>query len=979
MWNNLNTILAGILLLFCVGNFAIKIDHQFPLGTIGCLFTNSEDICDDNAKCIDDLLFGTCAYSGIPANFVYTLTKHDLLKLEEEILKLVHDGFTWRDGYTQCIVQNIIISLSIKQPFSKTICYGLIFERDNGEENALSSMLDDVYANTNRFDRINNGANFNDLDLALLSPSQKRDEIVRVHKYFDKNEKIHKRNFWSPYNDEETYLSPDVDLMRYGPQNLPQDDEGWENTGIPYKDLALVQEYLETQRKPYTDSKILEALMNNGPLVNDVAQVDDDEVPLSNEFIEYPDDTNLEFSKDDLQPGYVWDDDNMLYGLTTQDYNDISEVNDDINDTEESNDYTDPDLSLPPKFANIFDKLIRGEIEPDDLTDEELNYLSPYVSKLLQSISDTEDDSMDDLGPVDALNDVEIDGLSQMDFPMEANMVQDPPFGIDEEEMMMGGSNDDVYDDGDNGDFTDVQTVEKKSDDEIPEKTKEDVVDTKYAYIEMDKNLDADTEKKLLDKLEDVSNANPGSLHIDNTIQGHKVVTRVDPELSGLQASELAQTAKDHKSELEEATGLNFVSSGLGHSENEIEYKGTSGDDRYFVLTFVLCGCIALILLAVVVIYLIRRNSRSKEKLQQITAPQEGNEAASKDYQDLCRQRMQSKSSEKPEPLHTAASRVSSVSEQQVRSPSSRSSTSSWSEEPVNSNMDISTGHIVLSYMEDHLKNKDRLDREWEAMCAYEADPSNTKVAEDASNVRKNRYADVLPYDHSRVVLTTNTNVSGADYINASTITDHDPRNPAYVATQGPLPHTVADFWQMVWEQGSVVIVMLTKLTENGEAKCHRYWPEEGSDLYHIYEVHLVSEHIWCEDYLVRSFYLKNLQTGETRTVTQFHFLTWQDLGIPSSIKALLDFRRKVNKSYRGRSCPIVVHCSDGCGRTGTYCLIDMVLNRMAKGAKEIDIAATLEHIRDQRINMVKTKEQFQFALAAVAEEVHAILKALPQ
>ncbi|KAK3108707.1 hypothetical protein FSP39_013802, partial [Pinctada imbricata] len=400
--------------------------------------------------------------------------------------------------------------------------------------------------------------------------------------------------------------------------------------------------------------------------------------------------------------------------------------------------------------------------------------------------------------------------------------------------------------------------------------------------------------------------------------------------------------------------------------------------DRYFVLSFVLCGLIAGILLAAVSVYLIRRHTRSKQKLAQLSSSSTSAAEPSKDYQDLCRQRMQSKSSEKPEPLH-AASRIGSVSEQQVRSPSSRSSTSSWSEEPVSSNMDISTGHIVLSYMEDHLKNKDRLEREWEGLCSYEADPSSTNVASDSANMRKNRYSDTVPYDHNRVILSNASNASGSDYVNASTITDHDPRNPAYIATQGPLPHTVADFWQMVWEQGSEVIVMLTKLTENGEAMCHRYWPEEGSDLYHIYEVHLVSEHIWCDDYLVRSFYLKNLQTNETRTVTQFHFLTWPDLGIPSSIKALLDFRRKVNKSYRGRSCPIVVHCSDGCGRTGTYCLVDMVLNRMTKGAKEIDIAATLEHIRDQRMKMVKTKEQFQFSLAAVAEEVHAILKALPQ
>eukprot|EP00069_Balaena_mysticetus_P020328 bmy_12878T0 len=96
----------------------------------------------------------------------------------------------------------------------------------------------------------------------------------------------------------------------------------------------------------------------------------------------------------------------------------------------------------------------------------------------------------------------------------------------------------------------------------------------------------------------------------------------------------------------------------------------------------------------------------------------------------------------------------------------------------------------------------------------------------------------------------------------------------------------------MVWESGCVVIVMLTPLSENGVRQCYHYWPDEGSNLYHVYEVHLVSEHIWCEDFLVRSFYLKNLQTNETRTVTQFHFLSWYDQGVPSSTRSLLDFRR---------------------------------------------------------------------------------------
>lgn len=203
--------------------------------------------------------------------------------------------------------------------------------------------------------------------------------------------------------------------------------------------------------------------------------------------------------------------------------------------------------------------------------------------------------------------------------------------------------------------------------------------------------------------------------------------------------------------------------------------------------------------------------------------------------------------------------------------------------------------------------------------------------------------------------------------------TDHDPRAPAYVAAQGPLPSTIAHFWQMIWEQGAVVIVALCRLQENNESACARYWPEEGSEVYHIYEVHLVSEHIWCDDYLVRSFYLKNLRTSETRTVTQFHFLSWPQNGVPTQAKALLEFRRKVNKSYRGRSCPIVVHGSAGAGRTGAYILLDLVLARMNKGAREIDIAATLEHLRDQRAALVATRQQFEFVLMAVAEEVNWI------
>lgn len=442
----------------------------------------------------------------------------------------------------------------------------------------------------------------------------------------------------------------------------------------------------------------------------------------------------------------------------------------------------------------------------------------------------------------------------------------------------------------------------------------------------------------------------------------------------GYDANEVAKKIELIKEDLENLTGVEVISAGVGNKirMQNVYFKRINTENQYIVI-FLVCGVLVALILATIVLSLIRRHIKYKEKLQGLSRP---DTEASKDYQDLCRARMATKGQATDGAPDKG--RITSLSRESEQSPSSRSSTSSWIEEPALHNMDISTGHMVLSYMEDHLKNKDRLDQEWVALCAYVAEPCETSIAMRKDNVEKNRYPEVVPYDHARVILNELSNANSADYINASSITDHDPRNPAYIATQGPLPHTAPDFWQLIWEQGAVVIVMLTRLTEGGTAMCHRYWPEEGSEVYHIYEVHLVSEHIWCDDYLVRSFYLKNVRTGETRTVTQFHFLSWPEAGVPASTKALLEFRRKVNKSYRGRSCPIVVHCSDGAGRTGTYCLIDMVLSRMAKGAKEIDIAATLEHLRDQRPKMVATKQQFEFVLTAVAEEVHAILKALP-
>jgi len=480
----------------------------------------------------------------------------------------------------------------------------------------------------------------------------------------------------------------------------------------------------------------------------------------------------------------------------------------------------------------------------------------------------------------------------------------------------------------------------------------------------------------------------PGWIFTDVSVDHRILSFRVETNDHQINASSVASEALNNQKEIENELNLRITDSGIGNPRRgarlSVEQRKNS---RLTVVTLVTCILVLFMMAAFVLLYYIKRNDRIRNKLAEIT---HFKGLSTNYYQDLCRQRMQvqptnSKSSDIPKVHQTSPSTTgptitpaSSHVKHNSEGSSTRSSTSSWSEEPVAPvNMDIMTGHLILSYMEDHLRNRHRLEAEWQALCTDEANEerASCSIALSEANANKNRYIDCIPYDHARVRLANNAD---GDYVNASIITDSDPKCK-YIATQGPMPNTTNAFWQMVWEQGSCVIVALTRPIENGITMCHHYWPVEGSARFNDFEVNLVSEHIWSDDYLVRSFYLKNVQTMETRTVTQFHFLTWGELNNPPSAKALLDFRRKVNKCFRGRSSPIIVHCNDGVGRTGTFILLDIVLNRICKGAREINIDATLEHIRDQRAKMVKTKDQFEFVFVAVAEEVTYLLKALPQ
>ncbi|CAF3702524.1 unnamed protein product [Rotaria sordida] len=501
-------------------------------------------------------------------------------------------------------------------------------------------------------------------------------------------------------------------------------------------------------------------------------------------------------------------------------------------------------------------------------------------------------------------------------------------------------------------------------------------VETARGYIIINRDFKNQMEgAQLLALIADI-NRWPAAIFTELNVDRHLLTFHVLDNAYQINASNVASSALNNQKTIENQLGIRIIDSGIGNPNQGTKLSAERQNGSYLaIITLVTCVWILFIMGSFAVLYFIKRNDRIRNKIAEITHIKG---LSTNYYQDLCRQRMKAqptrRTSSEIHPTHQFNNRVKRTSEDS----SSRSSISSYTDEPITSvNMDIMTGHLILSYMEDHLRNRHRLESEWESFSTdkINEEQASCSVALLEINEKKNRYMDCIPHDHTRIRL---ANYDDSDYINASKITDSAPKCK-YIATQGPMPNTTNAFWQMVWEQGSCVIVALTRPIENGITMCHHYWPVEGSEQYNDFEVNLVSEHIWSDDYVVRSFYLKNIQTMETRTVTQFHFLKWDELCNPPSAKALLDFRRKVNKCFRGPSSPLIVHCNDGVGRTGTYILLDIVLNRIYKGTREINIAATLEHIRDQRPKMVKTKNQLEFVFVAVAEEVTELLKSLSQ
>uniref|UniRef100_A0A673J934 Receptor-type tyrosine-protein phosphatase F n=1 Tax=Sinocyclocheilus rhinocerous TaxID=307959 RepID=A0A673J934_9TELE len=275
---------------------------------------------------------------------------------------------------------------------------------------------------------------------------------------------------------------------------------------------------------------------------------------------------------------------------------------------------------------------------------------------------------------------------------------------------------------------------------------------------------------------------------------------------------------------------------------------------------------------------------------------------------------------------------------------------------------------VSVCALADHierLKANDglRFSQEYESI-----DPSQQFTWENSNlevNKPKNRYANVIAYDHSRVVLTPIDGVPGSDYINGNYIDGYRKQN-AYIATQGPLPETFSDFWRMVWEQRTSTIVMMTRLEEKSRVKCDQYWPSRGTETYGMIQVSMLDT-VELATYSVRTFALYKNGSSEKREVRQFQFMAWPDHGVPEYPTPILAFLRRVKACNPPDAGPMVVHCSAGVGRTGCFIIIEAMLERM-KHEKSVDIYGHVTCMRAQRNYMVQTEDQYIFIHEALLE-----------
>ncbi|XP_023713038.1 tyrosine-protein phosphatase non-receptor type 2 isoform X3 [Cryptotermes secundus] len=245
--------------------------------------------------------------------------------------------------------------------------------------------------------------------------------------------------------------------------------------------------------------------------------------------------------------------------------------------------------------------------------------------------------------------------------------------------------------------------------------------------------------------------------------------------------------------------------------------------------------------------------------------------------------------------------------------------------------------------------------------------------ARKSQNKNLNRYRDVSPYDHSRVVLSKGP----CDYINANLVT-MERAHRRYILTQGPLPHTTGHFWLMVWEQNCKAVLMLNRIIEKNQVKCHQYWPlgsQPGIDnVMELTDVGLKVQFISEDEapyYTTRILRLTETESGNSRDILHFHYTTWPDFGVPESPTAFLNFLMVVRESgaLDQNVGPPVVHCSAGIGRSGTFCLVDSCLVLIEEiGIDAVNVREVLLEMRKFRMGLIQTPDQLRFSYWAIIE-----------
>ncbi|KAK3097674.1 hypothetical protein FSP39_012005 [Pinctada imbricata] len=255
-----------------------------------------------------------------------------------------------------------------------------------------------------------------------------------------------------------------------------------------------------------------------------------------------------------------------------------------------------------------------------------------------------------------------------------------------------------------------------------------------------------------------------------------------------------------------------------------------------------------------------------------------------------------------------------------------------------------------------------------------EQTPTHTTEAAAGQATRiKNRYTNILAYDHSRVKLLPLDDEDGTDYINANYIPGYTSERE-YIATQGPLECTKDDFWRMIWEQEVSVIVMLTQLVERGRRKCDMYWPSALNEPVYFGDliVEMTSEST-LDDYTLRVI---SVELGnKKKRIKQFHYLKWPDMGCPETTWLLLNFAQTM-RIYLPHNCPgpIVVHCSAGVGRTGTFIAVDHLMQHV-RDHDTLDIFNLVLGMRNNRSNMVQTEDQYVFIHDCMKDYIEELQK----